>query len=115
MGQVRTKPPMSMRDFWRELATLSDKGWKTTMRADGQIRLDPTGEGAVRLTPVMALACYKNNDHIPGDLDEACRILNLSFQAGQRIREASINYHGRVEHTKTRQHLLRVLKPSDAV
>ena len=95
-----------MRDFWRELATLSDKGWKTTMRADGQIRLDPTGEGAVRLNPVMALACDKNNDRIPSDLDEACRILNLSFRTGLRIRAAADDHDG---HTRTRWQLFRTL------
>lgn len=111
MGQTRTKPPMSIREFWRELANLLDKGWKSSVDPDFKILLDPSGMGIVRLNPVMAVACAKNKDRIPADLDEACRILNLSFRAGQRIREASINYG---DHARTRRRLLRALglKPS---
>ncbi len=114
MGQVRTKPPMSMRKFWQELADLPDKGWKTCLGADDEILLDPSGMGIIKLNPIMAVACANNKDRIPVDLDEACRILNLSFRAGQRIREASINYGN---HRRTRRRLLRALglKPSTPV
>lgn len=111
MGRVRTKSPMSMKEFWRELANLPDNGWKICLGADSEILLDPSGMGIVRLNPVMAVACAKNKDRIPADLDEACQILNLSFRAGQRIREASINYG---KHFRTRRRLCRALglKPS---
>lgn len=111
MGQVRTKSPMSMKEFWRELAGLLDKGWVAIACREGagkfdSIRLDWLGKGVIKLNPVMALACEKNRGRIPVDLEESCQILNLSFQAGLRVKNASIS-HGR--HIRIRWQLLRTL------
>ena len=112
-AKIEVKLSMSMRKFRQELAGLLDKGWKAKVGTDGRVRLDPSGLGIIKLDPVMALACDKNNDRIPPGFEEACLILNLPFRTGLRIRAASNNCS---EHAKTRWQLLRTLglKPPTA-
>ena len=100
---------MKVKDFWSELANLPDEGWKTIFGTDGEILLDPSGMGIVRLNPVMAVACAKNKGRLPAGLEEACAFLDLSLTEGKRVVDAATN--PRSPHQRTRGKILRALRP----
>ena len=109
MGKTQTRPRMSMKDFWRELAQLIDlQNWAVELN-HGAINLIPPEELCLGypLDPVQAIAHAKYPELVLRSLGEDCRLIGLPLKAGERITNSAAR--NSTSQSRTRRKLLKVL------
>src|SRR3989338_7982648 len=105
MGKTQTRPRMSMKDFWRELAQLIDlQNWAVELN-HGAINLIPPEELCLGypLDPVQAIAHAKYPELVLRSLGEDCRLIGLPLKAGERITKSPARNSTPQSKTKKRK------------